>query len=98
MKAYVEITPELGYWGKSLEAGVLLAHNAQRRNRAGQEVQSLSEAHQNLSSPIRATDVNYKPLAFLAMGVGHIETPAHWKGLMQIYCRSSGLFHQMGRS
>ena len=83
---------------KSLEVGVLLAHNAQRRNRAGQKVQSLLEARQNLSSPIRATNVGYKPLAFSAMGVGHIGTPAHLKGPMQIYRQSSGLFHQMGRS
>ena len=76
----------------------LLAHNAQRCNRAGQKVQSLLEARQNLSSPIRATDVSYKPLAFSAMGVGHIGTPAHWKGPMQIYRRSSGLFHKMGKS
>ena len=87
-----------GIGGKSLEAGVLLAHNAQRRNRASQKVQILSEARQNLSSPIRATDVSYKPGAFSAIGVGHIGTPAHWKGPMQIYHRSSGLFHQMGRS
>ena len=87
-----------GIGGKSLEAGVLLAHNAQRRNRAGQKVQSLSGARQNLSSPIRATEVSYKLLAFSAMRVGHIGTPAHWKGPMQIYRRSSGLFHQMGRS
>ena len=38
------------------------------------------------------------PLAFSAMGVGHIGTPVHWKAPMQIYRRSSGLFHQMGRS
>ena len=87
-----------GIGWKSLEAGVLLAHNAQRRNRAGQKVQSLLEACQNLSSPFRATDVSYKPLAFSAIGVGHIGTPAYWKGPMQIYRRSSGLFHQMGRS
>ena len=84
--------------GKVLRQGLLLAHNVQRCNRAGQKVQSLSEARQNLSSPIRATDVSYKPLAFSALGVGHIGTPAHWKGPMQIYRRSSGLFHQMGRS
>ena len=87
-----------GIGGKSLEAGVLLAHNAQRRNRAGQKVQSLSGACQNLSSPIRAPDVSYKPLALFSNGVGHIRTPAHWKGPMQIYRRSSGLFHQMGKS
>ena len=87
-----------GIGGKSLEAGVLLAHNTQRRNRTGQKVQSLSGARQNLSSPIRAAELSYKPLAFSAMGVGHIGTPAHWKGPMKIYRRSSGLFHQMGKS
>ena len=81
-----------GIGGKSLEARVLLAHNAQRHNRAGQKVHSLSRACQNLLSPIRATDVSYKPLAFSSMGVGHIGTPAHWKGLMQIYRHSSGYF------
>ena len=84
--------------GKSLEAGVLLAHNAQRRNRISQKMQSLLGAHQNLSPPIRATNISYKPLAFLAVGAGHIGTSAHWKGPMQIYRRSSGLFHQIGRS
>ena len=87
-----------GTSGKSLKAGVLLAHNAQRRNRTSQKMQSLSGARQNLSPPIRATDVSYKPLAFSAVGVGHIGTSAHWKGPMQNYRRSSGLFHQMGRS
>ena len=43
-------------------------------------MQSLSGARQNLSSPIRATDVSYKPLAFSAMGVGHIGTPAIGRG------------------
>ena len=84
--------------GKSLKAGVLLAHNAQRRNKTSQKMQSLLRARQNLSPPIRAADVSYKPLAFSAVGVGHIRTSARWKGPMQIYCRSSGLFHQMGES
>ena len=83
---------------KILEAGVLLAHNAQRRSRTSQKMQSLSGARQDLSSPIRATDVSYKPLAFSAMRVGHIGTLALWKGPMQIYHCSSGLFNQMGRS
>ena len=87
-----------GIGGKSLEAGVLLAHNAQRRNRTSQKMQSLLGARQNLSPPIRATEVSYKPLAFSAVGATHIGTSAHWKGVMQIYRRSSGLFHQMGRS
>ena len=84
--------------GKGLKVGVLLAHNARRRNRTGQKVQSLPGARQDLLSPIRATDVSSKPLAFSTMGVGHTGTPTHWKGPMQIYRRSSGLFHQMGRS
>ena len=88
----------LGAGGKSLKVGVLLAHNAKKRNKTSQKMQSLLGARQNLSPPIRAIDVRYKPLAFSAMGVGHIGTSAHWKGPMQIYCRRSGLFHQMGRS
>ena len=58
-----------GIGKKSLKAGVLLAHNAQRHNRAGQKVQFLSRARQNLSSPIRAADVSYKPLAFPSIGL-----------------------------
>ena len=38
--------------GKTFEAGVLLAHNAQRHNKTGQKMQSLSGACQDLSSPI----------------------------------------------
>ena len=85
-----------GIGGKSLEAGVLLAHNAQRCNGTSQKMQILSGARQNLSPPIRATDISYKPLTFSGVGAGHIGTSAHWKGPMQIYHRSSGLFHQMG--
>ena len=98
MKTYVEITLELGHWGKSLTAGILLAHNAQRCYKTSQEMQSLSGARQNLSPPIRATDFSYKPMAFSVVGARHIETFAPWKGPMQVYRRSSGLFHQMGRS
>ena len=87
-----------GTSGKSLEVGVLLAHNAQRRNRTSQKMKILSKACQNLSPPIRTTDVSYKTLAFLVVGAGHIGTSADWKGPMQIYRSSSGLFHQMGRS
>ena len=83
---------------KSLKTGILLAHNAQRRDRTSQEVQNLSGARQNLSPPIRATDFSYKPLAFSAVGARHIGTSAHWKGPVQIHHRRSGLFHQMGRS
>ena len=84
--------------GKSLKTGILLAHNAQRHDRTSQEVKSLSGARQNFSPPIRAADFSYKPLAFLAVGARHIGTSAHWKGPVKIYHRSSGLFHQMGRS
>ena len=52
MKAYVEITSGSATGGKGLKAGILLAHNAHRRNRASQEMQSLSVARQNLSPPI----------------------------------------------
>ena len=84
--------------GKSLKTWILLAHNAQRRDITSQEVQSLSRARQNLSPPIRAADFSHKPLAFSVVGARHIGTSAHWKGLMQIRRRSSGLLHQMGRS
>ena len=87
-----------GTGGKNLKAGILLAHNAQTRNKTSQEMQSLSGARQNLSPPIRATNFSHKPLPFSVVGVRHIRTSAHWKGPMQICCRSSGLFHQMGRS
>ena len=63
--------------GKVLRQGYYWPTILKRRNRASQKVQSLSKARQNLSSPIRATNVSYKPLAFSVLGVGHIETPAH---------------------
>ena len=88
----------LGVGGKSLKTGILLAHNAQRRDRISQEMQNLSRARQNLSPPIRAIDVSHKPLTLSAVGVGHTGTSAHWNGPVQIYHHSSGLFHQMGRS
>ena len=37
---------------KGLKTGILLVHNAQRLNKASQEIQSLSGARQNLSPPI----------------------------------------------
>ena len=82
---------------KNLEAGVLLAHNAQRRDRTGQKIQSLLGACQDLSSPICAVDVSHKPLDFSTMGARHIGTPTHWNGPMQIYHCGRGLFYQMGR-
>ena len=69
MKAYVEITSELGHWRESLKTGILLAHNAQRRNRTSQEMQSLSGARQNLSPPIRAADFIHKPWPFQQWGL-----------------------------
>ena len=87
-----------GIGGKSLKTGILLAHNAQRRDRTSQEMQNLSGARQNLSPPIQAIEVSHKPLALSVVRVGHIGTSAHWNGPVQIYHRNSGLFHQMGRS
>ena len=63
--------------GKVLRQGYYWLTILKRRNRASQKVQSLSKARQNLSSPIRATNISYKPLAFSVLGVGHIETPTH---------------------
>ena len=37
------------------------------------------------------------PLAFPAVGVGHIGTSTHWQGPMQIHNRRSRLLHQVGR-
>ena len=56
------------------------------------------KACQEHATPIRATDVSHKPLAFSTMGARHIGTPTHWKGPMQIYHCGRGLFYQMGRS
>ena len=87
-----------GVGGKSPKTWILLAHNAQRCNRTSQEMQNLSGARQNLSPPIRAVDASHKPLALSAVGVGHTGTFSHWNLPVKIYHRSSGLFHQMGRS
>ena len=87
-----------GVGRKSLKTRILLAHNAQRRDRTSQEMKNLSGAHQNLSPPVRAIDVSHEPMALSVVRVGHIGTSAHWNGPVQIYHRSSGLFHQMGRS
>ena len=80
----------------SFKAGILLAHNAQRRNRPSQEMQDLPGACQNLSPPIRALDVSHKPLALPTVELGYIGTSAHWEGPIQIHHRCSGLLHQMG--
>ena len=50
------------------KAGILLAHNTQRLDRPSQEMQDLPGACQDLTPPIRALNINYKPLAFLTMG------------------------------
>ena len=54
---------------KSFKAGILLAHNTQRRDRPGQEMQDLPGARQNLSPPIRAPNVSHKPLALPQWGL-----------------------------
>ena len=87
-----------GIGKKSLKVRLLLAYNAQRRDKTCQEMQSLPGARQNLSPPIQAPDVGHNPLTFSVVGVGHIGTSAYWKGPMQNHHCSSGLFHQMGRS
>ena len=83
---------------ESFKARILLAHNAQRCDRPSQEMQNLPGAHQSLSPPIRAIDIDHKPLAFPTVGVRYIGTSSQWKELVQVHHRSSGLFHQMGRS
>ena len=83
---------------EGLKAGILLAHNTQRCERPSQEMQDLSRACQDLTPPIRALDINHKPLAFLTMRFAHTGTSAHWEGPMQIHHRRSGLLHQVGRS
>ena len=82
---------------KSPQAGILLAHDAQRRHRTSQKMQNLLRACQDLPSPIRATDLNHKPLAFSAVGIRHTRALDHWKRSMQICHYRSGLLHQMGR-
>ena len=64
--------------GEGLKAGILLAHDTQRCDRPSQEVQDLSRACQDLTPPVRALDINHKPLAFPTMGFGHTGPPAHW--------------------
>ena len=67
---------------KGLETGILLAYNTQRRNLPSQEMQNLPGARQDLTPPIRALDVNHKPLAFPTMGFGHTRTSAPGEGPM----------------
>ena len=55
--------------GKSLKTGILLAHNAQRRERTSQEIQNLSGARQNLSPPVRSIDVSHNPMALSVVGL-----------------------------
>ena len=82
---------------KSLEAGILLAYNAQRCDRPSQEMQNLPGACQNIAPPVRAFNVDHKSLALPTVGFGHIGTSAHWQGSMQIHNRRSRLLHQVGR-
>ena len=77
MKAYAESHRSSGVGRESLKTGILMAHNAQRRDKTSQEMQNLSGARQNLSPPVQAFDVSHKPLALSAVGVGHIRTFAH---------------------
>ena len=67
---------------EDLKAGILLAHNTQRRDRPSQKMQDLPGACQDLTPPIRALDINYKPLAFPIVGFGHTGTSAPWEGPM----------------
>ena len=60
-------------------------------------MKNLSRACQYLLSPIRATDLDHKPVAFLAVGIRHTRVPNHWKRLVQIHHCKSRLLHQMGR-
>ena len=83
---------------KNTKAGVLLAHNAQRRDRAGKKMQGLSGACQDISSPISTANDSHKPLAFPTMGARHIGTSTHWNGPVQIYHCVRELFCQMSRS
>ena len=82
---------------KSLEAGILLAYNAQRRDRPSQEMQDLLGARQNIAPPVKALNVDHKPLALSIVGFGHIGTSAYWQGSVQIHNRRSRLLHQVGR-
>ena len=82
---------------KSLEAGILLAYNSQRCDRPSQEMQNLSGARQDIAPPVRALNVDHKPLALPIVGFGHIGTTAHWQGSGQIHNRRSRLLHQVGR-
>ena len=82
---------------KSLEAGILLAYNTQRCDRPSQEMQNLSGARQDIAPPVRALNVDHKPLALPIVGFGHIGTPAHWQGSVQIHNHRSRSLHQVGR-
>ena len=67
---------------EGLKAGILLAHDTQRCDRPSKEMQDLSGAFQDLTPPIRALGINYKPLAFPTVGFGHTGTSAPWEGPM----------------
>ena len=82
---------------KSFEVGILLAYNTQKCDQPSQEMQNLPGAHQNITPPVRAPNINHQSLALPAVGAGHIGTSAHWQGPMQIHNRRSRLLHQVGR-
>ena len=82
---------------KSLEAGVLLAYDTQRRDQPSQEMQNLSGARQDIAPPVRTLNVDHKPLALPTVRFGHIGTSAHWQGSVQIHNHRSRLLHQVGR-
>ena len=65
---------------KNPEVRVLLAHDAQRRHGTSHKMQNLSRACQDLPPPIRATDLDHKPLAFSVVGFRHTRTPTHYEG------------------
>ena len=67
---------------KGLKTGILLAYDTQRCNRPSQEMQDMPGTRQDLRPPIRALDVNHKPLAFPTMGFGHTRTSTPWEGPM----------------
>ena len=73
------------YWSSDLgrenpKARVLLVHDAQRRHRTGQKMQNLSRACQDLPPPIRATDLDHKPLVFSTVGFRHTRPLSVGKG------------------
>ena len=83
--------------GKTLRQGYYCPHDAQRRHGTGQKMQNLSGACQDLPPPIRATDLDHKPLTFSAVGFRHIRALTRWEGLVQVHHYRGGLLNHMGR-